>query len=299
MNPDDQEWMESLEQFVYYLRMERNLSANSTDAYRRDLLAYRRFVVGSNYAFAGRDSVVAFLANEQREGKRDATVKRRLAAIRSYFGYLAGSGSEGRDPTEGLVISHSERTLPNILHLEQIERILATAGSDDPRDLRDRAMLEVLYGAGLRVSELIGLQINDWWTDPPRVRCVGKGKKERYVPIGRPAVKALAGYLDQGRPRLIGREGHGYLFVNYRGHPMTRQGFWKILKQRAQAAGLDEVVYPHALRHSFATHLLENGADLRSVQEMLGHQDISTTQIYTHVSRHRLRPIYDATHPRA
>ncbi len=280
--------------------MERNLARNSVDAYRRDLTAYWRFAHASGRAIDERSTVVAFLAEEHSQGRRDTTMERRLSALRSYFGFgLDVDAGEGANPTDGLKVSAGPRSLPTVLSVADIERLLSACGGSTPLDLRDRAMLEVLYGAGLRVSELLGLEVNDWWRDPPRIRSIGKGGKERYVPIGRAAEAALALYMDEARPRLLAGATHGLIFVNYRGCPMTRQGFWKVLKQRADQAGLNAVVYPHALRHSFATHLLENGADLRSVQEMLGHQDIATTEIYTHVDRRRIRPVYDKAHPRA
>ncbi len=296
----EQAWNDQLTAYLYHLAIERNLARNSVDAYRRDLLAYRKFAQASGRALDQRSTVVAFLAEEQRLGRRGTTVERRLCALRSYFGFcLDAADAEAANPTEGLEVSRGPRSLPTVLSVADVERLLAACEGPTLFDLRDRAMLEVLYGAGLRVSELLGLEVNDWWRDPPRVRSVGKGGKERYVPIGRAAEAALARYMDEGRPRLLAGAAHGVIFVNYRGHPMTRQGFWKVLKQRAELAGLNTAVYPHALRHSFATHLLENGADLRSVQEMLGHQDIATTEIYTHVDRRRIRPIYDRAHPRA
>ncbi len=287
------------DQYFYHLRMERNLSSNSVDAYRRDLLIYLNYAKTLGLAWDRRETVIDFLAHEAEQGKRDTTVRRRLASIRSYFAYLRTVSDETLDPTEGLEIGSVERSLPDVLQVQAIEELLNSIAVDTPIGLRDRAMLEVVYGAGLRVSELISLKINDWWTDPPRVRCVGKGSKERYVPLGRPAIQAVSAYVDCARDKLVSARSQAFLFLNHRGGPLTRQGFWKILKSRADSAGIEGAVYPHALRHSFATHLLENGADLRSVQEMLGHQDIATTQIYTHVSRQRLRPQYDAHHPRA
>jgi len=290
---------DDLDQYFYHLRMERNLSSNSIAAYRRDLLIYVTYAREQGRDLHQRQTVIDFLAQEADQGKKSTTVRRRLAAIRSYFAYLYATDAHWVDPTEGVKIGGAQRSLPEVLQVEAIDSLLADIPLDTAIGLRDRAMLEVLYGAGLRVSELIDLKINDWWTDPPRVRCLGKGSKERYVPLGRAAVEAISAYVDHGRAKLAGSQSPSFLFLNHRGRRLSRQGFWKILKARALAAGLQGPVYPHALRHSFATHLLENGADLRSVQEMLGHQDIATTQIYTHVSRRRLRPQYDAHHPRA
>ena len=288
-----------LEEYLYHLQMERNLSVNSIAAYRRDLLVYGRFAKVRAEPLEDRNTVIAFLASEASKGRTDTTVRRRLAAIRSYFTYLRTMDALSEDPTEGLEIGRIKRSLPAVLSVDDIERLIDCISVTTPSGLRDRAMFEVAYGAGLRVSEVISLNINDWWGDPPRVRCVGKGSKERYVPLGRSAIQAVATYLDYGRPKLVRSGSPSILFLNHRGGRLTRQGFWKILKNRASEAGVDAAIYPHMLRHSFATHLLENGADLRSVQEMLGHQDIGTTQIYTHVNRRRLRPEYDAHHPRA
>lgn len=292
-----------LAQYLYYLQVERNLSQNSILAYRRDLVIYLEYAKLRARAFEQRETIVEFLADQKQAGHKDATIRRRLAAIRSYFSYFQGIGDENMpkvDATQGIQAGRSPRGLPTVLTSEEIDRLIAGVPGDTALGLRDRAMFEVMYGAGLRVSELTGLDINDWWTDPGRIRCLGKGKKERYVPLGRSAIRALSAYVEEGRPRLVVKNSPNALFLSARGRSLTRQGFWKILKARAHALGLDaDRLYPHALRHSFATHLLENGADLRSVQELLGHQDIATTQIYTHVDRRRLRPQYDAHHPRA
>lgn len=292
-----------LAQYFYYLQVERNLSQNSILAYRRDLVIYLEYAQLRSRAFEQRETIMEFLADQKQAGHKDATIRRRLAAIRSYFSYLQGTEDENLheiDATQGVQAGRSPRGLPTVLTAEAIDHLISGIPGNTALGLRDRAMFEVMYGAGLRVSELTGLNINDWWTDPGRVRCLGKGKKERYVPLGRSAIRALSAYVDEGRPRLVVKDSPSVLFLSARGRALTRQGFWKILKTRAHALGLDaDRLYPHALRHSFATHLLENGADLRSVQELLGHQDIATTQIYTHVDRRRLRPQYDAHHPRA
>jgi integrase/recombinase XerD len=288
-----------LSQYVYYLKIERNLTDNSIQAYRRDLVAYLTYASQQTQNPAARSTVTGFLAEQARAGRQETTVRRRLAAIRSYFSFLEGSGVVVDSPSLDLAFNSPPRSLPSVIASDDIDRLIAHISGSNAIALRDRAMLEVLYGAGLRVSELVSLKVNDWWTDPPKIRCLGKGSKERYVPLGRSAIRAVAIYMDRGRPVLAGTTSQGVLFLNHRGRPLTRQGFWKILKHRALEAGLDQNVFPHALRHSFATHLLENGADLRAVQELLGHQDIQTTQIYTHVDRKRLRPQYDAHHPRA
>jgi integrase/recombinase XerD len=219
--------------------------------------------------------------------------------LRGFFGWLIREGKLGRDPTEGLKTPRGWRKLPHYLTLAQIEALLEAPDKKTPTGLRDWAMIHLLYASGLRVSELCQLQLSDLNDELGVVRVSGKGGKQRLVPVGRAALEALSAYLEQGRPQLLGRRFSPYLFVTARGKPITRQGFWKALATHALRAGLPQRVWPHVLRHSFATHLLEGGADLRSVQAMLGHADISTTQIYTHVVRSRLRQTLDEHHPRA
>lgn len=289
----------ALDAFIYHLRMERNLSEQTVEAYRRDLRAYFLFAQREGLTPESRETVVTYLGAERKAGRASATVARRLSALKAYFTFLEREGDLSGEVLDDVHVARKDYRLPGVLTVEQVTALIESVSVQDPLGLRDRAMFEVLYGAGLRVSELTALRIEDYWTDPPRLRCLGKGGRERFVPLGRFAVSALAGYLDRGRPVLAGGRSHRFLFVNRRGGRLSRQGFWKILKRHAAAVGLAAETHPHVLRHSFATHLLEHGADLRAVQELLGHQDISTTQIYTHVDRRRIRPVYDATHPRA
>lgn len=246
-----------------------------------------------------RTQILGYLDALKKGGLSSATRARRLSALKTFYGYLEREEMIDTNPTVNLDSPKAERRLPGVLSPEDVVRLIETPDVTTWTGIRDRAMLEMIYATGLRVSELCHLTINDWWAEPPRVRCIGKGGKERYVPMGRTALEWLTRYLDSVRPRLQSRKSGDVLFVNRRGAPLTRQGFWKILKKYGVQAHIDQVLTPHTMRHSFATHLLENGADLRAVQEMLGHQDISTTQIYTHVSRARLRPVYDQAHPRA
>jgi integrase/recombinase XerD len=232
-------------------------------------------------------------------GLAPASIRRNVSAVRSYFKFLLGEGHVVRDPSERLETPKRWRTLPEVLGVEDIERLLAAPSLDEPLAFRDRAMLEVAYGAGLRVSEWISLSIRDVMLQDHLVRVFGKGAKERLVPIGRRAIGAIAIYLRELRPSLEKGEGKGALFLNSRGHPLSRMGAWKILRKYVDQAGITKPVSPHTLRHSFATHLLEGGADLRAVQEMLGHVDISTTQIYTHIDREYLRSVHKQFHPRA
>jgi integrase/recombinase XerD len=221
-----------------------------------------------------------------------------VSSVRTYFRFLLGDGHVVRDPSERLETPKRWRSLPDVLSVDEIGRLLAAPNLDEPFTFRDRALLELAYGAGLRVSEWITLSVRDVLFEEGLVRVFGKGSKERLVPIGRSAIGAVAIYLRELRPRLEKGEGKGILILNARGRPLTRMGAWKILRHHVERAQITKHVSPHTLRHSFATHLLEGGADLRAVQEMLGHADISTTQIYTHVDREYLRAVHKQYHPR-
>jgi integrase/recombinase XerD len=232
-------------------------------------------------------------------GLAPASIRRNVSALRTYFKFLLGEGRITHDPSERLESPKRWRTLPEVLTVAEVDKLLASPTLDDPLVFRDRALLELAYAAGLRVSEWISIGVRDVMFDEGLVRVFGKGSKERLVPIGRRAIGALASYVRELRPRLEHGEGRGALFLNARGQPLTRMGAWKILQKYVARAGIEKHVSPHTLRHSFATHLLEGGADLRAVQEMLGHADISTTQIYTHVDREYLRTVHRQYHPRA
>lgn len=285
-------------EFLYHLRYERHLANNTVDSYGRDLEDFMRFAQNLG-SLAERELIMRYLDHLHGAHRSTATIARRLAALKAFYRWQLREEYKDNDPTDLLLSPRLERKLPDVLSIAEITRLVEAPDVRKVTGVRDRAMLEVLYATGIRVSELCHLGINDWWTDPPRLRCLGKGDKERYVPLGEIAVAWLATYVEQSRPKLIKRSKTPYLFLNHRGQALTRQGFWKLLKKYAVAAEIVKPITPHMIRHSFATHLLENGADLRAVQEMLGHQDISTTQIYTHVSSGRLRSAYDAAHPRA
>ena len=290
-----------LEQFRDFLGLERGLSERTDEAYGRDVARFAVFAVVKG-ARAPTD-VHARLVREYVYHLKDlglapASIRRNVSAVRTYFRFLVGEGHVVRDPSDRLETPKRWRTLPDVLTVDEVSRLLAAPSIDDALVFRDRALLELAYGAGLRVSEWIGIGIRDVSLEDALVRVFGKGGKERLVPIGRSAIAALAVYLRELRPRLERGEGRGILFLNARGAPLTRMGAWKILQKHVEAAGLTKKVTPHTLRHSFATHLLENGADLRAVQEMLGHADISTTQIYTHVDREYLRTVHRQFHPR-
>jgi integrase/recombinase XerD len=294
--------------FLDYLSVERGLAPNTLEAYRRDLRRYAEFLGTRGVkdpVAAGEAEIAAFVAHlseaEFEPGKRyrPSSVARALAAVRSLHRFLVLEGDTEADPAEGVARPKVPRTLPRPLSVDEVAALVAAPAGDDPAALRDRAILETLYGAGLRISELVGLDVDDVDLDEGSVRAVGKGSKERVVPLGRFAVRALEGYLVRGRPDLASARTRGALFLNQRGGRLTRQGCTNIIKAMARRAGIRKRVTPHMLRHSFATHLLEGGADVRVVQELLGHASVATTQIYTLVTKDRLREVYFTSHPRA
>ena len=290
-----------VESFQEFLDVEQGLSERTHEAYGRDLA---RFVTWAATQGTSRPSELepgqlrAFVYHLKDLGLSPASIRRSVSALRTYFKFLLGEGLVSRDPSERLETPKKWRTLPEVLSVDEIKRLLAAISLDEPLAFRDRAMLELAYGAGLRVSEWIGLDVKDLLFSDALVRVFGKGSKERVVPIGRSAIGAVGMYLRELRPRLERGQGQGRLFLNSRGKPLSRMGAWKILRKYVDLAGVTKHVSPHTLRHSFATHLLEGGADLRAVQEMLGHADISTTQIYTHVDREYLRSVHRQYHPR-
>jgi integrase/recombinase XerD len=290
--------------FLTHVRVERGLSANTVTAYRRDLVKFDDFAKKRKLTLesVSRDNLVEFLASLYRQKLESRTVARHLVTLRNFFRFAQLQELISSDPSLNLESPKIRRSLPGYLRLEEIERLLAQPDDKTPLGLRDHAMLDVLYSTGLRVSELISLRVMDLDTAVGCIRCIGKGDKERIVPIGKKALALAERYLRDARPKLIGKGKQALattLFINRRGAPLSRVGVWKILSAYGRKAGLRSSLTPHMLRHSFATHLLERGADLRSVQLMLGHSDISTTQIYTHVVEERLKQIYKAHHPRA
>ena len=291
-----------LERFADFLALERGSAGRTQEAYGRDVTRFVDFAVTKG-AMAPVDVTPKllreFVYHLKDLGLSPSSIRRNVSAVRGYFKFLIGDGHAVRDPSERLETPKRWRTLPEVLTVAEVQRLLAAPTMDDPLYFRDRAMLELAYGAGLRVSEWIGIGVKDVLLDEGLVRVFGKGSKERLVPIGRGAIGALAIYVRELRPTLEQGKGKGRLFLNARGGPLSRMGAWKILRKYVTRAGLTKRVYPHTLRHSFATHLLEGGADLRAVQEMLGHADISTTQIYTHVDREYLRQVHKRYHPRA
>jgi len=292
----------AISSFLTHAKLEKGLSPNTVAAYRRDLMKFCAFAGKRKLTLemASRDDLVDFLAGLYRQHLESKSVARHLVSLRNFFRFAQIQELIQADPTMNLESPKIRRSLPGYLRLEEVEKLLAQPDAKTPLGLRDRAMLEVLYSAGLRVSELVGLRVSDLDTKVGCVRCIGKGDKERIVPIGKKALGMVERYLRDARPKMIAKfAGSPTLFVNRRGKPLSRVGVWKILSAYGRRAGLRVALTPHMLRHSFATHLLERGADLRSVQLMLGHADISTTQIYTHVVEERLKQIYKAHHPRA
>jgi integrase/recombinase XerD len=292
--------------FAAYLKLERGLSTNTLDAYRTDLVQLGGFLDrrGVDPVKVSSEDLAAFVSElasgvDGRRPAAPATLQRKVACLRSFYRHLRRDGIIETDPTSELRAPRSRARLPRVLTRDQVTRLLEQPRGSTPAGLRDRALLETMYACGLRASEAIGLELADIDLEAGVLVARGKGSKERIVPIGRIAIARLTKYLEHGRPPLVGIEDEPHLFVNLRGQALSRQGLYKIVQRHARSAGLDSRMSPHTLRHTFATHLLAGGCDLRSLQEMLGHADIGTTQIYTHLSNERLRDVYFDAHPRA
>ena len=287
--------------YLDHLRIERRLSMNTVESYARDLTHLGRFAAGAGVALTALDraGLEQFVREMMGSGLAPRSVARAVAATRGFFRYLVISRRLQNNPADDLQPPRAWPALPKYLSIEEVDRLLAQPDASTPRGLRDRAFIEVLYATGLRVSELVALKVTDVNLEGGFLTTKGKGSKERLVPVGDEAVAWLKRYLRDGRPQLLGKRSAPRLFVNARGGTsMTRMGVWKVLKGYGVTAGVASRLSPHVLRHSFATHLLERGADLRAIQVMLGHSDLSTTQIYTHVLEARLRAVYDRYHPR-
>ncbi|HEY1511037.1 MAG TPA: site-specific tyrosine recombinase XerD [Solirubrobacteraceae bacterium] len=292
--------------FLAYLELERGLSRNTLEAYRSDLQQFGEFLSrrGIDPLAVTPAELAAFVTElaEGREGRKPvkaATLQRKIACLRSFYRHLRRDGILDYDPTSELRAPRSRARLPKVLSRDEVARLLQQPTGSSSAALRDRALLETMYACGLRASEAIGLELSEVDLEAGILRARGKGSKERIVPIGTKAIESLSAYLDKARPRLVGNRDETRLFVNLRGVGLSRQGLYKIVQGHARSAGLEGRMSPHTLRHTFATHLLAGGCDLRSLQEMLGHADIGTTQIYTHLSAERLRDVYFDAHPRA
>ena len=292
--------------FLSYLEFERGLSRNTLSAYRSDLLQFGEFLQrqGKNVQDVKPRDVSNFLTDlagggAERATAATSTLHRKAACLRSFYRHLRREGIRETDPTAALTPPRPGRRLPQVLARAEVNQLLDQLRGDDPRALRDKALLELMYACGLRASEAIDLNIGDVDLRECLLRTRGKGSKERQIPIGSSAVAAMVVYLSSGRPQMLKNDNEARIFLNFRGQPLTRQGLYKIVQGYAQKAGLEEKMSPHTLRHTFATHLLAGGCDLRAVQEMLGHADISTTQLYTHLSNQQLKEVYFGAHPRA
>ena len=296
----------SLSEFLVFLAVEKGSSSNTIAAYKNDLQQLADYT-GSRVGADGwpklaRSDIQDFILDLKQRGYTETSVARKVAAVRSFFGFLAAEGSITSNPTDGLTSPRVGKTLPKAISPNEVDELLEQpARRSTPEAKRDRAMLELLYATGMRVTELVSLDMENLNLDPrsPFVRCVGKGAKERSIPIHDHALEAVTDYLENGRPLLVRDRNEVALFVNRRGERLTRQGFWLILKGYAKSANLGNGVTPHTLRHSFATHMLRGGMPLRNVQEMLGHANISTTQVYTHLTSDHVREVYERAHPRA
>jgi len=289
-------------EFLNFCRIEKGLAANSLEAYESDLERYGAYFAGQykgDVSGNHTDTLLEYLNSLYRSGLGSRSIARHLATLRNFYSFLLREGKISVDPTEHVRTPKQWKNIPKFLSLSQIEKLVQAPDDARPTGIRDRAMLELLYATGLRVSELCRLAVSDVNLEMGILRTTGKGNKQRMIPVGRPAVAAVRRYLETARGLILKGRGSRFLFVTARGGAMTRQAFWKLLAAHGRRAGIFRNLTPHVLRHSFATHLLEGGADLRSVQTMLGHADISTTQIYTHVMRSRLRKTLDEHHPRA
>jgi len=295
-----------VEKFLDYVSFERGLSVNTRDAYRADLIAFTSFLAGRKIDSLNdltRKDVLSYLRYEKDRGLKTNSLSRRLVALKVFFRYLQQENLLAQNVIEGMESPRVWKILPGVLSLKEVERLLKAPSGNDRISIRDRAILELMYATGLRVSEIVSLDIENLHFESGYLRCVGKGGKVRVVPFGEKAMSNLKKYLSSARPLFLknGESGpsSGILFLTYRGKRFSRKGIWKLIRQYAKRAGIEKAVYPHTLRHSFASHLLAGGAPLRIIQEMLGHSDISTTQVYTHVDQNRLKSVHDKYHPRA
>jgi integrase/recombinase XerD len=293
----------AIESFIRYLAVERGLSDNYQLSTQRSLTDFARWCAGARkietFKAVTLPAISEYLAGKKRAGLSAASIKLVVVALKIFFRFLAGKGEIDRDPTEALRLPRIERYLPETLNELQVEQLLNSIDTKAAHGYRDHAMVELLYASGLRVSELANARLENFFPEEGTIRVIGKGNKTRIVPVGRKACDALTVYLSTERPKLVKRKTGNEIFLSERGTKLTTTRIWQILKEKARHAGLEPNIYPHLLRHSFATHLLSNGADLRIIQEMLGHADISTTQVYTHVDQQRLKAVHRRFHPRA
>lgn len=290
---------EVIRNFIEELKSDKKLSKNTLESYGRDIKQFLTFLHDNNIDFKGvkKANIISYIIYLQKEGKAVASISRSLASIRSFYHVLVKNRIVTYDPTIDLESPRIEKKMPQVLSIEEVEKLLALPNSSDAKGARDKAMLEVLYATGIRVSELISLNFDDLNIDLGCIKC--NGNKERIIPVGKIALSSLVNYLNNYRKNFQKGKNDNALFLNFHGERMTRQGFWKIIKYYASLAKIEKEITPHTLRHSFAAHLIENGADLKSVQQMLGHSDISTTQVYAEMIKTRISDVYRKSHPRA
>lgn len=290
-----------VEEYTSFMTNVGHKSSNTVESYKRDVTQYITYLYNSglsDVAAATKTTVLSYLLSLQKKGKASSTVSRTLASLRSFYMFMVQNGNVSVNPTLNLEAPHVEKKMPQILSGREVEILLEQPNVTDNKGMRDKAMLELLYATGIRVSELINLEISDVNIPMSFIRCRG-GKKERIIPIGNKAKDALVKYIEKARLEMIKEKNETALFVNCSGMKLSRQGFWKLIKHYQQEAGIKTDITPHTLRHSFAAHLLENGADLQSIQEMMGHADISSTQVYSRVVNSKIKDVYSRTHPRA
>lgn len=290
-----------VEEYTSFMTNVRHKSSNTVESYKRDVTQYITYLYNSgvtDLTSATKATILTYLISLQKKGKASSTVSRTLASLRSFYIFMVQNGVVDINPTLNLEAPHVEKKMPQILSGSEVELLLEQPNNTDNKGIRDKAMLELLYATGIRVSELINLNITDVNLSMSFIRCMG-GKKERIIPIGNKAKEALEDYIKNARLKMIKNEDETALFVNCSGMHLSRQGFWKIIKYYQREAGIKTDITPHTLRHSFAAHLLENGADLQSIQEMMGHADISSTQVYSRVVNSKIKDVYSRTHPRA
>lgn len=288
--------------YLHYLKVERGLSENTINSYGIDLklfLEYLRENEIPSFKQVNKEVIVNYMQSEKNNNKANSSILRSVSSLRKFFQYLAQEKIIEKDPMLLIDTPKKKQHLPQVLTKEEVEKLLRSPNTGQVLGLRDRAMLELMYATGLRISEIINLKLEDLHLTMGTLQTLGKRHKERIVPVGDEAIKWVNRYLEEARPKLLKQKRSNYLFLNFHGNNLTRQGVWKNLKAEVRKAGIQKNITPHTLRHSFATHILENGADLRIVQELLGHADISTTQIYTHLSNKQLADIYNRAHPRA
>ncbi len=292
---------ELIESFLNYLSVERGLAKNTILAYREDLESYSKYIndkAGKDISKGSRNEIVNFMLFQKDSGLSSTSIARRLAAIKMFYRFLVRERIIQEDPTSLIDSPKLWKKIPETLSLNEIEAILAVPNTRKKQGIRDKAILETFYATGMRVSEIVNLKLEDVNMEVGFVRCIGKGNKERVIPLGKKAIESINHYVLKSRQSFLKKQTSNALFVSKVGKKISRQSFWKLIKYYAKKAGIKKIIKPHILRHSFATHLLEHGADLRSVQEMLGHSNIATTQIYTHINKDRLKSIHKMYHPR-